>query len=188
MTFKVGDRVRAVFPAAGSRCDCLVQGREYTVQKFDSVGRVYTVGVEAPHLPADFELVSQPAPAAASAYPDDNPKTVYGTKKPPLSLIPAPALIELSVAMGLGAKKYGAYNWREKTVSTSIYVEAAMRHLLAYFDGEDTDPESGASHLGHVMACCAIVLDAKAIGKINDNRPTPGAFGQLSRDFAERAQ
>jgi hypothetical protein len=45
---------------------------------------------------------------------------------------------------------------------------------MAWFSGEDIDPESGVSHLAHVMACCNIVLDAKEHGKLNDNRLTTG--------------
>jgi hypothetical protein len=117
------------------------------------------------------------------AYPDDNPKTQYGLTKPPMWVIPSAALIELGLAMQLGAKKYGAYNWRDKTVSASIYVDAAERHLRAWLDGEDRERESGASHLGHVMACCAILIDAHATGKLNDNRPKGGVFAELVRQF-----
>ncbi len=120
-----------------------------------------------------------------SKYPDGNPKTQFGLQKPQLSLIPSSALIELAAAMALGASKYQAYNWRTDGVSASVYLDAAERHLRYFLDGEDLDPESGASHLGHVMACCAILIDAKAVGKLNDNRPTPGKFAELVREFAE---
>jgi hypothetical protein len=120
----------------------------------------------------------------STEYPDGNPKTLFGVKKPPLTLIPSVALIDLADAMALGASKYGAYNWREKGVSASVYLDAAERHLRAFLDGENCDPESGASHLGHVMACCAILLDAKACGLLNDNRPTPGKFAELVREYA----
>lgn len=120
-----------------------------------------------------------------SGYPDSNPKTAMGMKKPPLSVIPTAALIHLGVVMGLGAKKYGAFNFREKDVSSSVYIDAAMRHLLSWWDGESTDPESGASHLAHAMACCAILLDAASVGKLIDNRPLPGKASALIRQFTE---
>lgn len=120
--------------------------------------------------------------------PDSNPKSRYGIKKPPLHLIPSVALIDLSVAMALGAKKYGAYNWREKGVAASVYLAAAERHLRAYLDGEDTDAESGASHLGHVMACCAIIADAITLGKLIDDRPTKGMFAAGVREFASMVE
>jgi hypothetical protein len=55
-------------------------------------------------------------------------------------------------------------------VSSTVYYDAALRHLMAWFDGETIDPESGLSHLAHVMACCNILLDAEKNGKLNDNR------------------
>lgn len=123
-----------------------------------------------------------PAPGC----PDNNPKTQYGVKKPPLALIPSPALIHLAMAMGLGASKYGPYNWRENNVSSSVYVNAAERHLRAWLDGEDDEPESGASHLGHVMACCAILLDAMAVGNLNDDRPPPAPTADLIKKFTKK--
>jgi hypothetical protein len=111
------------------------------------------------------------APAADAGYPDDNPKTVHGVAKCPLHLIPPPALLAEAEVFGLGAKKYGAYNWREHRVSASVYQAAALRHLMAWWDGESTDPESGQSHLAHARACLGIVLDAEKHGRLNDDRP-----------------
>jgi hypothetical protein len=37
--------------------------------------------------------------------------------------------------------------------------------------GEELDPVDGTHHLGNIMACCAILLDAEAAGKITDDRP-----------------
>lgn len=103
-------------------------------------------------------------------YPDDNPKTQYGEQKPKLSSTPTAPLQALGAVMESGAAKYGRFNWREKTVSSTVYYDAALRHLMAWFDGEDTDPESGQPHLAHVMACVCILLDASAHGRLNDNR------------------
>jgi hypothetical protein len=124
-------------------------------------------------------------PEPPTSYPDNNPKTGPGLKKPPMHLIPAPALLHLAVVMGLGAKKYGPYNWRDKTVSSSVYVRAALTHIQQWFDGESNDPESKASHLAHAMACCSILLDAMATGKLNDDRPTPAPTAEMIRKFAE---
>jgi len=70
----------------------------------------------------------------------------------------------------MGAAKYGRFNWRQHMVSSTVYYDAAQRHLFAWFDGEDIDPESGLSHLAHVMACMNIILDAEKHSKLNDNR------------------
>lgn len=112
-----------------------------------------------------------------------NPKDLIGATKPPLSLVPPTALVFLAKVMELGAKKYGPYNWRQNKVKTTIYIDAALRHLLSYFDGESADTESNMSHLAHVMACMAIVLDAEATGNLVDDRPTAGKTAELIREF-----
>lgn len=119
-------------------------------------------------------------------YPDDNPKTTIGMKKPGISSVPPSALIHLGRAMADGRRKYGAMNWRDKCVTASVYYDAAMRHLMAWFDGEQFARDSGVHHLGHAMACLAIVLDAEAAGNFNDDRPKPGAFADLIDQFTQK--
>jgi hypothetical protein len=109
-----------------------------------------------------------------SGYPDDNPKTAFGEAKPKMSDTPIIGLREMGKVFTGGAAKYGRFNWRDHAVSATVYYDAAQRHLMAWFEGQDTDPESGISHLAHVMACCDILLDAEAHGKLNDNRMTTG--------------
>src|ERR1043166_9425284 len=75
-----------------------------------------------------------------------NPKDRLGTDKPNIWTIPPASIAYLSKIMELGAKKYGAFNWRSKKVKWTIYYSAAMRHLMAALDGEDADPESGYPH------------------------------------------
>jgi hypothetical protein len=111
--------------------------------------------------------------------PDGNPKTRFGVAKPPIALIPGPALIHMADAFRDGAKKYGPANWRIDPVTTSTYVNAALRHILAYYDGETNAPDSGVHHLGHAAGCLAILLDAEAQGTLNDDRPTPGRTSEL---------
>lgn len=121
-------------------------------------------------------------------YPDDNPKTAIGVTKVPLHLVPPVAIHHTAMAFADGAKKYGPYNWREKTVSSSVYVGAAKRHLDAFWDGEDLSRDALVHHLGHVMACCAIMLDAMSIGKLNDDRPPKGAAADLQADYGKDKQ
>ena len=110
-----------------------------------------------------------------SDLPDDNPKTAYGAAKVPLHLLPPAALEAEAWVMGLGAEKYGPWNWRDQRVSTSVYVGAAMRHLQAYWSGVTLDSESGQSHLAHVRACMGILLDAAEQDMLNDDRPPTGS-------------
>lgn len=92
-------------------------------------------------------------------------------RKPPLALIPPAVLIDTAEAMRHGALKYGRFSWRESgLVLSSVYMSAILRHVHAWADGESNDPDSGASHLGHVVACCAILADAMAHGVLVDDR------------------
>ncbi|WP_051447580.1 dATP/dGTP diphosphohydrolase domain-containing protein [Rhizobium leguminosarum] len=133
--------------------------------------------------PAPLEVTAAPEaplyPAPAAGYPDGNPKTAIGLTKPSMSNLPATALIPMMQAFADGAKKYGRLNWREKGVTGSIYYDAAMRHLMAWWDGEDEADDSKVDHLGHAMACLAIIYDAKQHAKLNDDRFGSGAFSAL---------
>ena len=120
-----------------------------------------------------------------SGYPDDNPKTVLGVKKVPVNLVPPSAKHFLAEAFADGAGKYGPYNWRDKTVSASIYYAAAQRHMDAWWDGEDLSHDAKVHHLAHAMACMAIVLDAMTVGRLNDDRPPIGAASRLQQGYAE---
>lgn len=124
--------------------------------------------------------------AGIDEYPDNNPKTAVGAKKIPLELVPPSAVHALAEAFSDGAKKYGPYNWREKTISSSIYYGAALRHLQAWWDGEDCAEDSGLPHLYHALACIAMVIDGKSVGKLNDNRPPKGAAASIQKDWVER--
>jgi len=117
-----------------------------------------------------------------SGYPDDNPKTAFGEEKPKLSDTPTIGILQMGMVFTGGAAKYGRFNWRDHAVSSTVYYDAAQRHLMAWFRGEDLDHESGVSHLAHVMACCNILLDAEKNGKLNDNRLTTGKGSLTSGD------
>lgn len=113
-----------------------------------------------------------------------NPKQRYGDAKVPIGLFPPVAILYGALACKQGAEKYGPYNWRDKTVEAMTYVHAAERHLMAWADGEDLDPESGQPHLGHVLACLAILADATEQGNLIDNRPPAGKAGPMLRERA----
>lgn len=121
-------------------------------------------------------------PAVADIFQKDtkaNPKQAYGDKKLPLHRVP-PALM-LYAAMGLknGAKKYGPFNWREKNIEALTYYSAALRHLFAWFDGQDNDPDSGNPHLAHAIASLAILVDVIENFGVIDNRPSEGPAGDI---------
>lgn len=110
-----------------------------------------------------------------------NPKTLMGRQKLSLlSVVPPASIICEAEAMHYGAydaprkdgkKGYGPFNWRDDPVELMVYLDACLRHILAYVDGEELATDSLASHLGHAKACLGIVADAKANGTLIDDRP-----------------
>jgi len=112
--------------------------------------------------------VSKPKPAGC------NPKDRIGAKKVSLTKLPPVAVLHTAHALMNGADKYGPYNWRDKAVLASIYVDACERHLNAWFDREEQAVDSSVHHLGHAMACLAILLDAQETGQLVDDRPAAG--------------
>ena len=100
----------------------------------------------------------------------ENPKESAGRKKCPMHLLSPSAMRETANALGHGAVKYKARNYRTAGVNATTYVGAILRHITAWNDGEDLDPESGLSHIAHVAACADILLDTMACGKMNDDR------------------
>lgn len=103
---------------------------------------------------------------------DKNPKHAAGRKKASMDGIPPIAIVREGAVMRHGYEKYGKFNWGEAGVVASVYYEAALRHLLAWYTGEDIDPESGQPHLAHVRACAGIVIDCTERGILDDDRPT----------------
>lgn len=55
---------------------------------------------------------------------------------------------------GLG--KYSEGGWRSVDNARKRYLNAALRHLAAYADGERLDPESGLHHVAH--AACSVLF------------------------------
>jgi hypothetical protein len=100
-----------------------------------------------------------------------NPKDAVGIKKAPMSTVPAPFIAAVGMAMMEGALKYGRHNYRAVGVRSSVYYDALMRHMMAWWEGQDIDPESGLSHLVKAAACLAVLHDSMTIGNLNDDRP-----------------
>jgi len=104
-------------------------------------------------------------------YKPTNPKDTLGIKKAPLSTLPTGPMYEVALAMLEGARKYGRHNYRVIGVKASVYYDAAMGHLTAWWEGEDIDPASGIHHLGKAMACLAVVRDSMMMKNWVDDRP-----------------
>lgn len=100
-----------------------------------------------------------------------NPKDLVGNTKVSITRFPVIGTIQGAMAMMDGAEKYGPYNWRAKDIVAHIYVDALMRHVMDWFEGQEIADDSKVHHLGHAIACAAILLDAQANGNLIDDRP-----------------
>ena len=107
--------------------------------------------------------------------PGTDPKGAIGATKTQLHLIPPAATEECAKVLRLGMEKYGERNWLycEDGVLMTTYLSATLRHFNCILEGDDIDEESKAHHLGHIMANCAIMLDARKHGTLVDNRKLP---------------
>ena len=114
-----------------------------------------------------------------------NPKDLLGAKKVPFTCFPAAGQIHGSMAMEDGEFKYGFMNWREHPVRARIYIDAMKRHIAAWEDGEETAQDSLVHHLGHVIACAAILLDAQEVGNLIDDRSKSGKTADLLNRMSE---
>ena len=74
----------------------------------------------------------------------------YNEGKLKWSLVDWKSLEPMVRVLEMGAEKYAPFNWTKGMPVTEVS-ESLLRHMFAYLDGEDTDPESGIEHLGHVM-------------------------------------
>lgn len=121
-----------------------------------------------------------------------NPKTIFGDKKVKLQYVPLAANIAIATALTEGIEKYGAYNWRDKPVPVMTYIGATLRHLGAFVEGEDEDPDSNDKlHLDGALASLAIIVDAMSLGAEHwiDDRPvhsSPGALYRLKQTSTKK--
>ena len=90
--------------------------------------------------------------------------------KVPYHLLAPEFLDATAQVLKFGANKYSERNW-ELGMDWSRPFSALMRHMWAWWRGEQTDPETGMSHLWH-GACCIMFLvayETRNTGK--DDRP-----------------
>jgi len=101
----------------------------------------------------------------------ENPKDKVGRTKVPFHVIPPQVLAEVALGLFEGGRKYGEYNYRAATVAISVYYDAALRHLTAFYEGEDIDPDSGLHHVSKAITTLTVLRDALLNNKFLDDRP-----------------
>ena len=89
-----------------------------------------------------------------------------------MDLIPTISMRAIARVLTFGASKYGRNNWRKGLAWSRCYA-AAQRHLTAWWDGEDKDPETGFSHLDHALAEIAFLREFEDTHRELDDRFKP---------------
>ena len=93
-----------------------------------------------------------------------------GSKLARFDLLPAEALEALAEHYGRGARKYADRNW-EAGYAWGLSFAALMRHAWAWWRGEDTDAETGSSHLIAVAWHALALYTFQKRAKGTDDRP-----------------
>lgn len=119
---------------------------------------------------------------------DTNPKDAVGVRKVPFHVVPARVTAEVGLALLEGGRKYGTYNWRAAGVRTSVYIDATHRHLADFWEGVDTDPDSGLSHVTKAIASLVVLRDSMMQGNWTDDRPIRAAEGWVQEMNAKAAE
>jgi hypothetical protein len=94
----------------------------------------------------------------------------YDNDKIGVHLLPPGPLLDIARVLDYGATKYAPYNWTKGIKYSRVY-GAALRHLWAWYRGEDNDPETGISHLAHAGCCVLFLLQYTSTRKEFDDRP-----------------
>lgn len=152
--------------------------------------RIALEGIEPPQV-SRYTLEPDPAPDVFEPSPAENPeeqmfdepegecrKSAESATKPRLELVPFEAVEEIADVLTFGAQKYGANNWR-RGARWGRYFAALLRHLFAWWRGEDLDKETGLSHLAHAGCCLFFLMTFTRNGWGSDDRPVgpePGEF------------
>lgn len=74
----------------------------------------------------------------------------FDAEKPRVDLLPTFPLMQVAKVLTFGANKYAADNWRAGISYRRLYA-ATLRHLFAWNDGEDLDPETQLNHIDHAI-------------------------------------
>lgn len=113
-----------------------------------------------------------------------NPKDGIGIRKwRQFVTVPFTVIAEVGVAMLEGGLKYSRHNYRVAGVRASVYVDAAIGHIMQWWEGEDLDPDTNLSHITKAIASLVVLRDAMIQDMLNDDRPPKAKLGKVRNDL-----
>lgn len=145
-------------------------------------------GLKACALPPSSPAIAPEPPPPPSATIDQG-KSTGGAKadpgKPGTHLLPTRPLLAVARVLDFGAHKYAPDNWRKGIAYTRIY-GAILRHLWAWWQGEQADPETGLHPLAHAACELLFLLEYESGPDVArrdacDDRPETGRAAKVTR-------
>ncbi|WP_191126167.1 dATP/dGTP diphosphohydrolase domain-containing protein [Mesorhizobium sp. B2-1-2] len=117
-----------------------------------------------------------------------NPKDGVGVKKwRQFCTVPQTVVAEVGVAMLEGhLKGYRRHNFRVAGVRSSVYADAAIGHIIQWWEGEDFDPDVPGGKMSHItkaIASLVVLRDAMIQNMLNDDRPPKGNLATVRADM-----
>jgi hypothetical protein len=88
-----------------------------------------------------------------------------------MELLPPTSLKRIAQVFTYGAKKYASWNYTKGLEYSRLY-GALQRHMTAWYEGEERDPETGFSHLDHAGCCIMMLIEMQQYKPAMDDRPT----------------
>lgn len=98
----------------------------------------------------------------------------YNKDKPRMDLLPWDVLLELANHYRVGAAKYEERNWEKGLPWNSGTMASLLRHVAAWSNGEDIDPENGQHHDLAILWNAAALVAYRLRGVGTDDRPQIG--------------
>jgi len=146
--------------------------------------RVGTEGLHVKELNVFAEQIIEKLPKCVEPY-TQLPAGTIGFQVPvtidadiPFHTLPWRVILEASLGMMEGGRKYGRHNYRAVGVRATVYYDAAIRHLGDFIEGTQVDKDSGLSHLTKALSSMQVLLDCQVMGNWIDDRPlrVPGCI------------
>jgi hypothetical protein len=113
------------------------------------------------HIDIVRDMIKESQTATTGGRKFDGNKLEYG-------LLPPFALEETVKVLTFGAQKYERDNWKRVPDSKRRYFDALQRHVWAWKQGEQIDPESGLHHLAHAMCCLMFLYEHDIMYSLNN--------------------
>ena len=116
-----------------------------------------------------------------------SPGWTFDEGKAPLALLPRLPLELVADVFGKGASKYAMHNWRAG-IQITRNLSCALRHIYAYNEGEDLDPELGTNHLANAIVRLMFVLETAVKHPEMDDRWREGNRADIATPWVEESK